>query len=246
MTTRSMSRIFKPKAQFNLSASTSISPIPSNPKIALADPNWRRAMTDFVYTIGFRHSKSDHSLFIYHRGKDIAYLLLYVDDIILATSSDHLRGQLMAKMACEFAMKDLGPLSSFLGISVNRSTNGLFIDQSTYARDIIQRAGMTSCNPVATPVDTQGKQSATLGNLYPDPTYYRSLAGALQYLTFTRPDISYAVQHICLHMHSPHDSHMLVLKRIIRYIKETLSLGLFISKSSSHALVSYTDADWAS
>ncbi|XP_071727079.1 uncharacterized mitochondrial protein AtMg00810-like [Rutidosis leptorrhynchoides] len=151
----------------------------------------------------------------------------------------------MAKLACEFAMKDLGPLSSFLGISIHRSASGLFLNQSAYARDIIQRAGTTSCNPVATPVDTQGKQSANLGNLYPDPTSYRSLASALQYLTFTCPDISYAVQQICLHMHSPHDAHMLALKRIIRYIQGTLSLGLYISKSSSHALVSYTDADWA-
>ncbi|XP_071729381.1 uncharacterized mitochondrial protein AtMg00810-like [Rutidosis leptorrhynchoides] len=149
----------------------------------------------------------------------------------------------MSKLACEFAMKDLDPLSSFLGISVRRSTNGLFLNQTAYARDIIQRAGMVSCNPVATPVDTQGKQSASLGDLYSDPTYYRSLACALQYLTFTRPDISYAVQQICLHMHAPHEAHMLAL--IIRYIQGTLALGLFISKSPSHALVSYTDADWA-
>ncbi|XP_071694943.1 uncharacterized mitochondrial protein AtMg00810-like [Rutidosis leptorrhynchoides] len=76
---------------------------------------------------------------------------------------------------------------------VNRSTSGLFLNQTAYARDIIQRAGMTSCNPVSTPIDTKGKQSAKLGNLYSDPTYYPSIAAALQYLTFTHSDISYVV-----------------------------------------------------
>ncbi|XP_071688441.1 uncharacterized mitochondrial protein AtMg00810-like [Rutidosis leptorrhynchoides] len=142
-------------------------------------------------------------------------------------------------------MKDLGPLSSFLGISVTRSQNGLFLNQTAYANDIIQRAGLNSCNTVSTPVDTQAKLSGTLGAPYHNPTEYRSLAGALQYLTFTRPDISYAVQQICLHMHALHESHMLALKRILRYIKGTTSLGLFITKSSSNSLISYTDADWA-
>ncbi|XP_071733855.1 uncharacterized mitochondrial protein AtMg00810-like [Rutidosis leptorrhynchoides] len=142
-------------------------------------------------------------------------------------------------------MKDLGPLNSFLGISISRTPQGLFLTQKAYAQDIIARAGMVFCNPCATPVDTLGKQSANLGDPYSKPTLYRSLASALQYLTFTRPDISYAVQQICLHMHAPHTSHVDALKRIIRYIKGTISMGLHISPSSSWDLVSFTDADWA-
>ncbi|XP_071708181.1 uncharacterized mitochondrial protein AtMg00810-like [Rutidosis leptorrhynchoides] len=206
---------------------------------------WYQRFADYVHTLGFLHSKCDHSLFVYKKGTNTAYLLLYVDDIILVTSSNDLHDFLMSRLATEFAMKDLGPLSSFLGISVDRCTNGLFLNQTEYARDIIERAGMTSCNSVSTPVDTNGKQSASLGAPYHDPRYYRRLAGALQYLTFTRPDISYAVQQICLHMHNPHETHMLALKRILRYLQGTLSLGLFISKSTSTSLVSYTDADWA-
>ncbi|XP_071708801.1 uncharacterized mitochondrial protein AtMg00810-like [Rutidosis leptorrhynchoides] len=206
---------------------------------------WYQRFADFVYTIGFSHSKCDHSLIVYHKGTDIAYLLLYVDDIILATSSNQLRDQLMCKLGNEFAMKDLGPLSSFLGISVSRNIHRLFLNQSAYARDIISQAGMTSCNPITTPVDTHGKQSASPSDPYHDPSYYRSLIGALQYLTFTGPDISYAIQQICLHMHAPHEAHMLTLKRIIRYIKGTISHGIVITKSPSHSLVSYTDVDWA-
>ncbi|XP_071693849.1 uncharacterized mitochondrial protein AtMg00810-like [Rutidosis leptorrhynchoides] len=142
-------------------------------------------------------------------------------------------------------MKYLGLLSSFLRNSVTRNSKGLFLDQQVYARDIIERADLVHCNPVSTPIDTLGKQSALMDKPYSKPTHYRSLAGALQYLTFTHPDISYAVQQVCLHMHSPHEAHMLALNRIIRYIKGTLPLGLHISKNASSSLISYTDADWA-
>ncbi|MCI29040.1 copia protein, partial [Trifolium medium] len=77
---------------------------------------WYQRFADFVSTIGFQHSTSDHSLFIYRRGFDLAYILLYVDDIILVTSSHDLRKSIMTLLASEFAMKDLGPLSYFLGI----------------------------------------------------------------------------------------------------------------------------------
>ncbi|XP_021986072.1 uncharacterized mitochondrial protein AtMg00810-like [Helianthus annuus] len=125
----------------------------------------------------------------------------------------------MACLAGEFAMKDLGSLSYFLGIQVTRPENHMFLSQSAYAKDIIHRAGMDSCKPVDTPVDMQSKLSAHSGILHDDPTIYRSLAGALQYLTFTRPNISYAVQQICMHMHSPTTAHWNALKRILRYIQ---------------------------
>lgn len=100
----------------------------------------------------------------------------------------------MTLLGAEFAMKDLGQLSYFLGIAVTRHANGLFLSQRKYAEDIIERAGMSACKSSATPVDTKPKLGSSSTNPCPDPALYRSLAGALQYLTFTRPDISYAVQ----------------------------------------------------
>jgi hypothetical protein len=104
---------------------------------------------------------------------------------------------------------------------------------------------MTDCNPYSTPVDTQDKLSEAEGPLVSDPTTYRSLAGALQYLTFTRPDITYAVQQICLHMHDPREPHLTALKRLLRYLRGTIDYGLLLHRSSSAELVIYTDADWA-
>ena len=104
---------------------------------------------------------------------------------------------------------------------------------------------MTDCKPCSTPVDTQAKLSAVLGDPVAVPTAYQSLAGALQYLTFTRPDLTYAVQQVCLHMHDPRESHLAALKRLLRYVRGTVDLGLVLHRSSSAELVVYINADWA-
>jgi hypothetical protein len=104
---------------------------------------------------------------------------------------------------------------------------------------------MSDCKPCSTPVDTQAKLSEATGDLVADPTGYKSLAGALQYLTFTRPDISYAVQQICLHMHDPREPHLAALKRLLCYLRGTIDYGLLLHRSTSSELVVYTDADWA-
>lgn len=103
---------------------------------------------------------------------------------------------------------------------------------------------MQDCKPLSTLVDVNSKLSAEEGELPKNPTDYRKLAGALQYLTFTRPYITYAVQQICLFMHAPRHSHFNALKRIIRYIQGTKDQSLQIYKSKVDSLTSYSDADW--
>ncbi|XP_019084381.1 PREDICTED: uncharacterized protein LOC109125982 [Camelina sativa] len=104
---------------------------------------------------------------------------------------------------------------------------------------------MSYCKPVTTPVDTSAKLHAEVGAPVADPSLYRSLVGALQYLTFTRPDITYAVQKICLYMHDPREPHFTAMKRVLRYLKGTISEGLHITRSKTTTLTAYTDADWA-
>jgi hypothetical protein len=98
-------------------------------------------------------------------------------------------------------MKNLGPLHHFLGVSAQQWFNNLFLHQHQYARDILEHTGMSDCKPCSTSVNTQAKVSSNMGAPVRDPNAYRSLAGALQYLTFTRLDITYTVQQVCLHMH---------------------------------------------
>ncbi|GJV25789.1 ribonuclease H-like domain-containing protein [Tanacetum coccineum] len=106
-----------------------------------------------------------------------------------------------------------------------------------------ERAGMLTCNPCVLSC-TDSKLFAD-GDHVSDPTLYRSLARALQYLTFTRPDISYAVQQVCLYMHDPRETHFSALKRILRYIRGTMPYGLQLFLSTTSSLVAYSDADWA-
>ncbi|XP_048493184.1 uncharacterized mitochondrial protein AtMg00810-like [Beta vulgaris subsp. vulgaris] len=133
----------------------------------------------------------------------MAYLLLYVDDIILTTSCDALLYSIITKLSTEFAMKDLGALSYFLGIVAHRHACGLFLSQHKYAAEIIDRAGISSCKPSPTLVDTKPKLSAAASTPYEDPSHYRSLTDALQYLTFTRSNILHVVQQVSSHMHDP-------------------------------------------
>jgi hypothetical protein len=121
-------------------------------------------------------------LSVYEEGADVAYLLLYVDDIILTASSTRLLRRITELLHSEFTMTNLGDLHHFLGISITRSSDGLFLSQRQYAADMLQRAGVAECHSsTATPVDTHAKLSATDDALVADATQYRSLAGALQY-----------------------------------------------------------------
>nr|GEV25680.1 ribonuclease H-like domain-containing protein [Tanacetum cinerariifolium] len=156
---------------------------------------WFQRFTSYITRAGFSHSRCDSSLFIYRQGIDTAYLLLYVDDIALTVSSEGLLQRIIGSLHQEFAMTDLGPLNYFLGISVTRDSSGLFFSQKKYAIEILKKAHMVSCNPSRTPVDTESKLGID-GDPVSDPTLYRSLVSSLQYLTFTRPDISYAVQQL--------------------------------------------------
>jgi hypothetical protein len=180
----------------------------TNPSMVLKQASrasYQRFAT-YIATMGFVASVTDTSLFVLRSGHNMAYLLLYVDDIIITASSTPLLQRLLDRLHSEFAMMDLGDLHYFLGIAVTCFSDGLFLSQRQYAADILQRAGMSECHSSATPIDTHAKLSASDGDLLPDGTEYRSVAGGLQYLTLTRPDISYAMQQICLHMHAPRTS----------------------------------------
>lgn len=204
---------------------------------------WNSRFASYLLSLGFTEAKTDTSLFIYRRGADTVYLLLYVDDIVLTVSTPCLLQHTIATLQREFSMTDLGQLHHFLGVHVQRHTSGLLLSQHQYILDILKRANMSDCKTCATSVDTYAKLSADAGPPVQDAIAFRSLAGALQYLTFTRPDISYAVQQICLHMHDPRERHLVALKRILRYLHGTTDMGLLLRPSSSSELVVYSDAD---
>jgi hypothetical protein len=118
--------------------------------------------------------------------------------MIITASSDTLLRQLIHQVRGEFAVKDMGPVQYFLGIHVRRTSEGFFLSQSQYAEELLDRAGMQNCKQISTPVDTKPKMSSSDGTKLPDPSTYRSLAGALQYLTMTRPELhTLSIRYAC-------------------------------------------------
>jgi len=160
---------------------------------------WYYRLSMKLQELGFKSSKADTSLFFYRKGNTTIFMLIYVDDIIVASSSSAATKDLVETLRLEFALKDLGNLHYFLGIEVKKISDGIILSQEKYAGDLLKRTGMQHCKPVNTPMSTSEKMSAHEGTpLGPeDATRYRSIVGGLQYLTLTRPDLSFAVNKIC-------------------------------------------------
>jgi hypothetical protein len=175
------------------------------------------------------------------------FILVYVDNIIVASSSQTATMALLRNLAKEFALKDLGGLHFFLGIEMSKINEGILLTQRKYAMDLVKRAGMNSCNPVSTPISTTEKLSSDVGDpLGPnDATSFRSIVGGLQYLTLTRPDLAFAVNKVCQYLHALTTAHLIAVKQILRYVRGTDDLGLCIVKSPSLMVSGFLDVDWA-
>ena len=152
---------------------------------------------------------------------------MYVDDILFTGSNFAMFHHLIQLLSSEFKLHDLGVVHYFLGIEVQSTGMGLMLRQHKYILDILTRDGMTSCKPVDTPV-SPSKVILLPDHSFSDPTRFRQIMGALQYLTFTRPDICFAVNRVCQFMHAPTDSYWAAVKHIFVILK-VWHLMVFIS-----------------
>ncbi|GJR00282.1 ribonuclease H-like domain-containing protein [Tanacetum coccineum] len=167
------------------------------------------------------------------------YLLVYVDDIILTGNHTSAIRHFISRHNQDFSIIDLGRLNYCLGLEVSYTDSGIFLSQSKYAHDILTRAHLLDVKPVGTPLST-GAHFTTQGTLFSDPTLYRSLVGALQYLTITRPDLSYAVNQIT---HLLHELHVLPPSRPT-ILCDNIS-AIFLSQNPvSHKRAKHIDIDY--
>ncbi|XP_019190817.1 PREDICTED: uncharacterized protein LOC109185294 [Ipomoea nil] len=205
---------------------------------------WFRRLHDYLLSVEFKSSKTDVSLFYYTLAGAHVFLLVYDDDILLIGSDPALVDSLLRQLATAFKIRDLGSLSFLFGIQLVPIDDGFVLSQRRYMSDILTRAGMVDCKPLATPLSV-ARSSELSTEPFANPTQYRSLAGALQYLTVTRSNLSYAVNQLCQHMQSPMVYDWVVLKRVLRYVKGTLDFGLRLRPSPHSTLHAYSDSDWA-
>ncbi|KAG7598911.1 Integrase catalytic core [Arabidopsis suecica] len=205
---------------------------------------WYNELRDFLLSNGFVNSLADASVFVFHMGEVIIYMLVYVDDIVLTGNSASAIDRFIQVLSKRFSLKDMGALSYFLGLEVTRSSAGIRLNQRKYTTDILTKYHMIGAKPVPTPMASSTTLTVADGVKLPDPTEYRAAVGSLQYLALTRPDIGFAVNRLSQFMHSPTTVHWDAVKRVLRYLAGTIEHGLWFSANTSLELSAYSDADW--
>jgi transposase InsO family protein len=210
-----------------------------------ASRQWFSKFSNTLLHHGFIQSKADYSLFTKQKGSCFIALLVYVDDILIASNSVEDVAELKSYLDSQFKLKDLGPVRYFLGLEIARSSKGISISQRKYALEIMEDAGMLGCKPAKCPMDQNLKLSKHEGPLIPDPSVYRRLIGRLMYLTMTRPDIVFSVHKLSQFMKSPQDPHLKAAQHILQYIKGAPSQGLLYASTSDLHIKAFSDSDWA-
>ncbi|GJW68388.1 retrovirus-related pol polyprotein from transposon TNT 1-94 [Tanacetum coccineum] len=206
---------------------------------------WYDVLSKFLVDSGFQKGSIDTTLFIKKKGKHIMLIQIYVDDIIFGSMNPKYCTKFSELMVKRFEMSMMGEMKFFLGLQVNQFSNGIFINQSKYILDILKRFGMENCDTVPTPMVEQAKLKLDLVGKPVDHTDYRSMIGSLMYLTSSRPDIMFATCMCARYQANPNEHHVSAVKRIFRYLKGTINLGLWYPKDSGFDLTAYSDADHA-
>ncbi|CAH9080820.1 unnamed protein product [Cuscuta epithymum] len=168
---------------------------------------WFAKLAASLQHYGFTQSYSDYSLFTYQSENKCLHVLVYVDDLIIAGNDSTVLHKFKHYLSTCFHMKDLGTLKYFLGIEVARHPNGIFLCQRKYALDIITETGLLGAKPAGFPIEQNHTLAQADGPLLTEPEAYRRLVGKLIYLSFTRPDLAYAVHILSQFMHAPRQQH---------------------------------------
>ncbi|XP_071728180.1 uncharacterized mitochondrial protein AtMg00810-like [Rutidosis leptorrhynchoides] len=199
---------------------------------------WFHRLSQALFSMGFHGSKTDPSLFVYSSGHTLLYMLVYVDDIILTGNSQAAIDDIVQRLVRMFSIKGMGSLSYFLRIEVTRTGDDVILSQRKYIHEILECAGMYDTKPVSSPMTSNESLALGDGPMFADSVKYRQIVGALQYITLSRPDITFAVNKVCQYMHSPTDNQL----------RFQHSLGTNIhayTDSAQNSLTSFSDADWA-
>ncbi|PNX73907.1 retrotransposon-related protein [Trifolium pratense] len=209
---------------------------------------WYSKIEAYFNSEEFEKCPSEHTLFIKHKpnGK-ILIVSLYVDDLIYTGNDLSLMNEFKSSMQKEFSMTDLGKMKYFLGVEVIQSDEGIYISQQKYAAEILGRFGMENCNSVCSPIVPGCKLDKDEGSDATDAREYKQIVGSLMYLLATRPDLAYSVCLVARYMERPTNMHLTTVKRILRYLKGTLTNGIMYKCDTEKGfeLVGWSDSDYA-
>ncbi|GKA17684.1 retrovirus-related pol polyprotein from transposon TNT 1-94 [Tanacetum coccineum] len=205
---------------------------------------WYDEISNFLVSKEFSKVYIDLTLFITKKGENILLVKIYVYDIIFGSTNPKISKRYKKIMHNKFEMSMMGELKFFLGIQIHQSPRGTFINQAKYAQEILNMHGMTSCDSIGTLMATK-HLDADLSGTPVDQTKYRSMVGALMYLTTSRPDIVHATCYCARYQAKPTEKHLTAVKRIFRYLKNTINMGLWYPKDTGFELTAFSDSDHA-
>ncbi|GJR13638.1 retrovirus-related pol polyprotein from transposon TNT 1-94 [Tanacetum coccineum] len=206
---------------------------------------WYDKLSAFLIKSGFTKGVVDPTLFTRKTGKHLLLVQIYVDDIIFASTNPKACKLFAFEMNSTFKMSMMGQMSFFLGLQVSQNPRGIFINQSKYAQEILKKFGFDSCTPIDTPMAERPNLDEDKGGKLIDPTRFRGMVGSLMYLSASRPDIVFAVCMCARYQAKPTEMHLTAIKRIFRYLKGTIHMGLWYPKDSGFELKAFADADYA-
>ncbi|XP_023738700.1 uncharacterized mitochondrial protein AtMg00810-like [Lactuca sativa] len=192
--------------------------------------------------MGFHRCPQEYAVYKLQKSNRSLIAVVYVDDLIVTGSSEELVAEFKRRMLKSFDMSDLGTLSYYLGIEVYQDKDGITIGQAGYAEKILQIAGMGECNPSEYPMEPRLGLTKDEDGVPVNATEYGRLIGSLRYLIHSRPDLSYLVGVVCRYVESPKQSHLKVVKHILRYIKGTTNFGLMYKKGGDKRLIGFSDS----
>nr|GEZ85272.1 hypothetical protein [Tanacetum cinerariifolium] len=192
---------------------------------------WYDELSNFLVSKWFSKGSINPTLFITKHGEDMLLVQIYIDDIIFGSTNLKLSKQFENLMHSKFEMSMMGELKFFLGIQIHQSPRGIFINQAKYAQEILKKHGMTSCDSIGTPMATK-HLDADLSGTSVDQTKYRSMVGALMYLTASRPDIMHATCYYARYQAKPTKKHLTAVNGSFGTLKIPLTWDSDIRKTS--------------
>ncbi|KAJ9567563.1 hypothetical protein OSB04_003529 [Centaurea solstitialis] len=204
---------------------------------------WYDSLSQFLVESGYSKGKIDNTLFIKREGEHIMLVQIYVDDIIFGSTCPNFCDIFSKLMMTRYEMSMMGELNFFLGLQVKQLSAGIFINQAKYIKDILKKYNLENAKIMKTPMSPSCALDSDPDGKAVDVTTYRGMIGSLMYLTASRPDIMFSTCLCARYQSKPKESHLKAVKRIFRYLKGTVNLGLWYPKGSGYELTGYTDAD---
>ena len=205
---------------------------------------WYAKLSRCLEEMGLVRCPYEHAVYTKKEGNESLVVAVYVDDLLITSTSTSIIERFKKEMSTHFDMTDLGKLSYYLGIEVQQSEGLIKLKQTAYAKKILEKSGLNDCNPTKYPMDPKLMITKDEGGVAVNSTEFKSLVGGLRYLVHTRPDLAYAVGIVSRFMERPTQMHLNAAKRILRYVKGTLNYGLVYSHDSKNNMISgYSDSD---